>query len=275
VSQKVDITDETNSRRVEKIKADSALQVAQMQFNAESKLHDQGIISALALKRTEAERDGKIAERDYARERAEQAGPAGAAKLKASAERVALLQARVDSLRAAVDALTLRAPFDGVVAKIDAKPGASLAGGTLVAEVITSKLQINLEVAEQYANSVHVGQKIRLQNGLSGLVTSISPVAEGGVVKGTASIDGDTSELRSNTSLIGEAIMQEHGTGLFIQADGLDIAQRTIQAQVQTKDGTIETRALNFGPRYGQKVVLISGATAQEQVVGLATEQNP
>jgi HlyD family secretion protein len=273
ISQQVDSRDQTDARQVDLAKAESQLRIAQMQFEAEKKLQEQGIISALALKRTEAERDGKIAEHEYARRRAAQAGPAGAAKLKASSERTAVLRARFDSLRAAVDALVLRAPFDGLVAKIDGKPGATFVSGASVAEVIAPKMELTFDVAEHYANSVHAGQALRFRNGLAGTVTSIAPIADGGVVEGRASVTGDTRTYRSNTSLIGEAILKEHGAGLFVQAEGLDIADRTLSAQVQTLAGEIEERVLKFGPRYGQKVALLSGAAADERIVGLILEK--
>jgi HlyD family secretion protein len=273
-SQQADAQDQADSLGMEKLKAANALRIADMQLEAERKLQQQGIISLLALKRTEAERDGKQMELDYSSHHFVQAHAASRAKAAAAAERVAVLQSKVAGLQASVDALTLKAPFDGVVAKIDGKPGASVAPGTQLAEVITSDLQIELEVAEQYADALHPGQRLQLQGGLTGKVLSLSPAADGGVVKGRAEIDGDTRKLRSNTTLPGEAILAEHGTGLFVQIEGVDIENRSLTATIQAPDGKTESRQIQFGPRYRQKVVVLNGAVSGEFIVGLDTGES-
>lgn len=271
VSAQADAIDQANSLRMSQVNAVNAVRIADMQLEAERKLQNDGIISLLTLNKTMAERDGKVAERDYASQHIIQAHAASRAKINAASERAAVLQSRAESLQTAVDALTLRAPFSGVVAKIDGKPGAAIAAGSQLAEVITADLQINLEVAEQFADSIHPGQSLLLQGGLTGKVVSLSPAAEGGVVKGRAAIDGDTSKLRSNTTVPGEAILAEHGVGLYVQIDGVDIANRTIQATVQTLDGKTAKRQIRFGPRYRQIVVVLDGAVAGDQIVGLDT----
>lgn len=269
ISQQADAADQVDLLAVTKIKAANALTIAEMQLEAERKLQAQGIISLLTLKKTEAERDGKQVDLDYATHHAVKARAASQAKLAAVSERAALLQARTDSLKESVDALTFKAPFDGVVSKIDGKPGASIAPGTNLAEVITADLQISLEVAEQFASAIQPGQLLRLQGGLTGKVLSLAPASDGGVVKGRASIDGDTSKLRSNTTIPGEAILADHGMGLFVQIEGAEIANRIVSATVQTTDGRTELRQIRFGRRYRQKVVVLDGASNGESIVGL------
>lgn len=269
VSQQAASADEVDSLAVARVKAGNALQVADMQMEAERKLQERGIISLLSLKKTEAEREGKRVDLEYASHHALQARSANRAKVAAATERAEVLRSRTAGLKASVDALTLRAPFDGVVSKVDGKPGATIAPGTQLAEVITADMRIDLEVSEQFANAIHPGQLLRLQGGLTGKVLSMSPASDGGVVKGRAAIDGDTSKLRSNTTLPGEAVLATHGEGLFILIEGVDIANRTMSATVQTTQGQTETRSVRFGPRYRQKVVVVEGASAGESIVGL------
>lgn len=271
ISQQADAEVQVGSLQVAKSKAASDLAIAEMQLEAERKLQQDGIVSQLTLRKTEAERNGKQADLADATRRSIEATRAVKAKVSAALEHVNLLQARTDSLAASVAALTLRAPFDGIVAKIEGKPGATVVPGTTLAEVITPTLQINLEVAEQFANAIQPGQLLRLQGGLTGRVRSLSPAAEGGVVKGNASIEGDTKALRSNTTLPGEAVISARGTGLFVALDGVNIAGRTISAKVQTPAGDSQTRLIRFGPRYRQKVVVLSGAARGESIVALDT----
>lgn len=268
-SAQADALDQANSLHMGQLNAENDVQIATMQLEAERKLQAQGIISLLQLKKTEAERDGKIAAANYAKQHVGLARTASQAKVDAAREKVAVMQSRVESLSRNVDGLTLKAPFDGVVSKIDGKPGATATAGSQLAEVITSDLQISLEVAEQFAGSVHPGQVLRLENGLTGTVISISPTAEGGIVKGRASITGDTSKLRGNTTLPGEAVLAEHGEGLFVQMDGVSLANRSISGRVQSADGSTHDRVIQFGPRYGRKLVVLSGAAAGDQIVGL------
>ena len=269
ISQRADGTDQANALHMAQVNASNAVRLADMQLEAERKLQQQGVISLLALNRTTAEREGKGAELDYAVQHIAQARTASQAKLSAAGERAAVLQARVNSLQAAVDSLTLKAPFDGVVAKVDGKPGATIAPGTQLAEVITADLQINLEVAEQFADAIHVGQALRFPGGLTGKVVALSPSADGGVVKGRAAIDGDTSKLRSNSAFNGEAILAAHGDGLFVEVEGVDLANKAVGATVLGTDGSSSSRTLRFGPRYRQQVVLLAGAQQGEKILGL------
>lgn len=272
VSQQADAADQVNSLHMGEIIAGNALRIAEMQLEAERKLQKQGVISQLSLEKTAAERDAKIAERDYAVQHARQAGRAGLAKANAASERVAVLQARANSLQTAVDGLILKAPFDGIVASIDGNPGAAVTPGVQVAEVITLHMQVNLEVAEQFASQIHPGQPLVLQGGLKGTVQSIAPAADGGVVKGRATIKGDTHALRSNTALPGEAILQSHGKGIYVQVEGVNLAGRTVRATVRTAAGQIERREVHFGPRYGNKIAIEDGAIVGDQIVGLAED---
>lgn len=271
VSQRADAVDQANSLKMAELNAANAVRIANMQLEAESKLQKQGIISRLTLDRTAAERDGKAAASEYASAHRIQARTASTAKVAAASERAEVLQARVDSLKVLVSGLTMRAPFDGVVSKVDGKPGASIAAGTQLAEVITPELQVNLEVAEQYANAIKVGQTIRLAGGVSGKVLALAPSAEGGIVKGKARLEGDTSKLRSDSTLPGEAVLAEHGTGIYIELEGGGLENKSVPATLQVGDKTVD-RTVRFGPRYRQQLVVLDGAQPGEQIVALDME---
>lgn len=269
VSAKVDGSELVASKHMERAKAEGHLKVADLQLDAERKLQQQGIISLIALSRTQAERDGLVIEVKYAREQESQALPSSRAKVEAAEERVAALRSRADSLKAQLEGLTSKAPFDGVVSKVDAKLGAFLTLGAQVAEVVTPKMELNFEVSEQYVSAIHVGQSLRLDKGLEGTVISISPTADGGIIHGRASVRGDMKGLRSNSVLTGEAIVSEHGTGLFVTAPSLDFANKVVAASIQSREGHIERRDLTFGPRYGQRIQIIRGASEGDSIVGL------
>lgn len=273
-SAQADALDQANSLHMAQLNAENDVRTATMQLEAERKLQAQGIVSLLTMKKTEAERDGKIAAAAYAKQHVVLARTASQAKTEAAREKVAVLQSRVDSLQKNFDGLTLKAPFDGVVSRIDGKPGATVTAGTQLAEVITSDLQINLEVAEQFASSVRPGQLVRLDGGLTGRIVAMSPTAEGGVVKGRASIDGSTRSLRGNTSLPGEAILAGHGSGMFVAMEAGNFANRSVDARIQSPDGSIRTNVIRFGPQYRQQLVVLSGAQAGDRIIGLSEAQS-
>lgn len=269
VAERADMIDQANSLALEKVRATNDTKVAQMQMDAEAKLQAQGIVSLLQLNRTRAELEGKKAASHYADQHLIQAQAASHAKAGAAEERLRILNERAENLQESVDNLTLRAPFDGVVSKIDGKAGAAVPAGTQMAEVITPELQVEIQVAEQFANAVRQGQTIVLEGGVRGVVQSMSPSSEGGVVKGRATLNGDTTHLRSNSNLPGEIVLGEHGKGVFVALPGQGLAGKRVQVQVLSANGKNEERSVQFGARYGSTLVVKDGLDAGDQIVGM------
>jgi len=63
-------------------------------------------------------------------------------------------------------------------------------------------------------------------------------------------------------------VLAEHGTGVFIELDGAELANKEVSATVQTGVDT-SNRTVRFGPRYRQQLVVVAGAAAGDRILAL------
>lgn len=266
--------DSNSSNKYDLLKAKNAFKLAELEYNAQKSLLAKGAVSKLMLQRSKAERDAKHDELAYAKERVESASSSGKAKIRASSEKVAILRTQSNSLAEQVKKLTLRAPFDGVVAKIDGKVGSVIGPGVSIADVMTLKKELNLEAAEEYGANLHEKQEIRLSNGMTGIVTSLAPVADGGIIKGHGILYSDARQLRSNAVVPAVIVLKSHGVGNYVNMDDSSIANRSMSGQVRTKSGEVIDRTIKFGKKYGSQIEVLQGAYPGEQIIGLDDEDS-
>jgi RND family efflux transporter MFP subunit len=58
-----------------------------------------------------------------------------------------------------LDKMTIRAPFDGVVSVVDARPGDLIGGGTVIATLISTSRTVEAKISEENFANVEVGQR--------------------------------------------------------------------------------------------------------------------
>jgi HlyD family secretion protein len=147
-------------------------------------------------------------------------GPSQEAVVIAEAQ-VTQAQAAMEQARLALENATLTAPFDGVVAVVNARPGELTGGGALPAVVLIdpSRFHIDVKVDEVDVGHVREGQSVEVrldalpEARLTGRIERIAPVAQaaGGVVSYdvTIVIEPTTEPLRAGMTATANIVTTE------------------------------------------------------------------
>jgi RND family efflux transporter MFP subunit len=182
-----------------------------------------------------------------------------------------------------VDYATIRAPFDGIVSELYIYPGTMVGPTVPVASLISSELEALVNVGEGQIGQVSPGQNAALSlaafpgQSFPALVTSVAPAADSSthtfVVKVTPAdpkglLPRKTSgTLRSGMYAKVSILAQERAGALLVPraavTDRRD-GQKTVYVVV---DGRAEPRAVTTGLTDVDRVEILSGISAGEQVV--------
>ena len=189
------------------------------------------------------------------------------------------VQDRQDSLANAQATLadyTVRAPFDGTVAKVDIKKGDSSSGGTVAATLITQQQIAQLSLNEVDAAKVKTGQRVTLTfdaiDGLSltGKVVSVDTLGTvtQGVVSYSVEIALDTQDARVKP-------------GMTVNADiQTDVHQNVLtvpSSAVKTQNGQSSVQAFNPPLSTTGGTLGIASKTAPQSIpvaIGISDDTN-
>ncbi len=185
---------------------------------------------------------------------------------------------------------TVRAPFDGVVAKVSVKKGDSISSGTTITTLITKQRIAQIALNELDAAKVKVGQKVTLtfdavaDLGITGQVATIDTLGtvSQGVVTYTATIVFDTQDDRIkpgmtvSASIITEvkpdvllvpasAVKNSNGTSYVLILDNPDTAVPGTQGV--TAGSAPYQQAVETGSSNDTSVEIISGITEGQEIV--------
>lgn len=144
---------------------------------------------------------------------------------------------REDDLADAAAALadyTVRAPFNGVIAKVSAKKGDTGNTGTEIATLITKQKVVELSLNEVDAAAVKIGQKVTLtfdaveDLSLTGKVASIDTIGtvSSGVVSYTVDISFDTQDDRVKSGMSANATIVT-----AVKTDVLTVPSAAVKSQ--------------------------------------------
>jgi multidrug efflux pump subunit AcrA (membrane-fusion protein) len=96
-------------------------------------------------------------------------------------------QARIATVRHALEATRVLAPCDGVVSEVTLRPGELATNGSVLAKVIDlSRLSLSFDVPDQYLPKVKVGQQVKVavhsvpDGSFDATIASIAPVVHSG-----------------------------------------------------------------------------------------------
>lgn len=192
-----------------------------------------------------------------------------------------LEQAQVGLERAqqALEAATLRAPFDGIVAEINLHVG-QLPPTVLPAVVLidNSQFYIEVEVDEIDIGLVAPGQPVKISldaledTVLSGVVADIAPAASGtvGVVTYTVRIDLDSADapLREGMTATTDIIVERVEDTLLVPNWAIRYDRETGQAlaSVLISPGRVEERPVELGLRGETHSQVLSGLEEGDRV---------
>ncbi len=183
----------------------------------------------------------------------------------------------VDDLERRVGELTIRAPFDGLVATVDAQDRDAVAqNAPLLTIVDLSKYEIQVEIPESYAAEAAIGTPAAISYGgreVPGTLTAVSPEVRGGQVEGTVRFQGAPPEgLRQSQRVSLRLIFETRpnvlkvARGPFLEAGG------GRQAYVLA-DGLATLRPIRVGATSVSEVEIVDGLKEGDRVLLSDTEQ--
>lgn len=138
------------------------------------------------------------------------------AALNSVREKIALIGVRTADLALAKQQLreaVIRSPFDGIVARKDVAPGSFLSAGQAVAVIVrTNPLRFRGTVPERYAQTLQVGQPIKLK------IESIAEPKSTKISRISPALDQQSRALSFEANLDNDS-SQPMRTGLFAEAE--------------------------------------------------------
>lgn len=235
---------------------------------------------------------GAIAEVDYLRAqdalksaqiRARQAAQASGLEIKdvalETSTRVSELQRQrliVADMQRRVDELNLRSPVDGVVGTLSVADRTVVAANTALMTVVDlSRLEVELEIPESYADDLGLGMNAEVNIGplhATGKLSALSPEVVRNQVLARVRFDGQQPPgLRQNQRLTARILIEEKPNvlmlprGSFVEQDGGRIAY--------VMDGDVAVRRpIQIGATSVSAVEIVSGLKPGDRVVVAGTD---
>lgn len=177
----------------------------------------------------------------------------------------------VADLTKRVDELTVRAPFDGMVAAVNVQDRDAVAANQAVVSVVNlSSLELEIALPEEYAGETNLGTPATiLFNGreYKGRVTAISPEVVANQVAGIVAFDGEQPPgLKQNQRLTTRLVFESKKNVLKVARGGFVDAGAGRTAYVV--DGKIATRrGITLGASSASEVQVIDGLESGETII--------
>lgn len=233
--------------------------------------------AALAREGVDSQAVADTAEADYraAESRLQEAFELVAARRATLAQR----RAELEIARAHLAETRIEAPFDGRVAARLTGPGAYLAIGAALFELVrVDPLRLVLEVGERDAAEVRVGQSVRahvegLASALEGRLARIAPAlaAQSRTLVVEVEVPDPGARLRAGAFAEARIVVAPDERGLALPVAAL-VSFAGLDKAFVVRDGKSEERRLVLGRREAARVEVLSGLAAGEEVV-LAAEK--
>lgn len=182
----------------------------------------------------------------------------------------------VEELRRQVDALTLRAPFDGQVGQVQISQGTNVAINAPILSVVDlSKFEVEIKVPESFARDLAIGVPAQLTSGsgepFPGKISAVSPEVVAGEVTARVRFDGKQPPgLRQSQRMSARVLLETRRKvlkverGPFVEQsggryayvmDGSSAQRQPVQLGVSSLSETEVLSGLKEGDR-----VVVSGA---------------
>lgn len=181
-------------------------------------------------------------------------------------------QAVVDELQRQVDALTLRAPFDGQVGQVQVAQGSNVAINAPVLTVVDlSEFEVEIRVPESFARDLSIGVPAQLRSAgaeYAAAVSAVSPEVVNGEVTARLRFDDGQQPpgLRQNQRLSARIVLDRRSDVLMIER-GPFLEQGAGRFAWVVRDGVAERRPIQAGASSLNAVEIISGLEVGEQVI--------
>jgi HlyD family secretion protein len=179
-------------------------------------------------------------------------------------------RAVVSELQRQVDALTLRAPFDGQVGQVFAAQRANVAANAAVLSVVDLKVfEVEIRVPESFARELSIGMPAQLTSGTgryAAELSAVSPEVVNGEVTGRLRFKGaQPAGLRQNQRL-GARIMLDTRRNVLMVERGPFLEQGGGSAYVMDGSSAVK-RPVRTGAISLSAVEILDGAAAGDRIV--------
>jgi HlyD family secretion protein len=180
-------------------------------------------------------------------------------------------RAVVAELQRQVDALTLRAPFDGQVGQVQVAQRANVAiNAPLLSVVDLSVFEVEIKVPESFARDLAIGMPAQLtSNGApyAGKVSAVSPEVVNGEVTGRLRFDGKQPPgLRQNQRLSARIVLDTRRDVLMVER-GPFVEQGGGRTAYVVEAGRAVKRAIRTGVSSLNAVEILDGLQPGDRVV--------
>jgi len=173
-------------------------------------------------------------------------------------------------LQKRVDDLTIRAPFDGMVASVAVQDRDAVAPNQAVLTVVNlSSLEIEIGLPEEYANETAIGTPAEIDfmgRQYRGRVTAISPEVVNSEVRATIAFDGEKPEgLKQNQRLTTRLTFESKRNvlkvtrGAFLESGG--------RSAYVVEGGMASRRAIATGASSVSEIEIVAGLKEGETIV--------
>jgi HlyD family secretion protein len=186
-------------------------------------------------------------------------------------------QSATDELQKRFEDLTIRAPFDGMVAAITVNERDAVAANQAILTVINlSSLELEITIPEEYAGDVRIGTPLMIGYGggeKGAHITAVSPEIVGNQITARAVPDQQWPEgLRQNQRVSARLVFESKKNvlklprGAFVEASG--------GRSAYVVDGSMATRrAITLGSVGASEVEIVSGLREGDRVILSDTSQ--
>ncbi|MEO8308508.1 MAG: efflux RND transporter periplasmic adaptor subunit [Pseudomonadota bacterium] len=187
-------------------------------------------------------------------------------------------RAVVTEARRQVDALTLRAPFDGQVGQVQVQQGTSvLANGPVLSVVDLRNFEVEIKVPESFARDLGLGMAAQLASGngepFPGEVAAVSPeVVNGEVTTRIRFTDKQPPGLRQNQRLSARILMDTRRNVLKLER-GPFVDQSGGRFAYIVEGGSAVRRPVQLGASSLAEIEVLGGLQPGDHVVVSGSDQ--
>jgi len=181
-------------------------------------------------------------------------------------------RAVVAEARRQVDALTLRAPFDGQVGQVHVQQGTSVtANGPVLSVVDLSHFEVEIKVPEGFARDLQLGMAAELTSGAGGPfpgeIAAVSPeVVNGEVTARLRFTDRQPEGLRQNQRLSARVLMDARREAVKVER-GPFVDQSGGRYVYVVEGSTATRRPVRLGASSLAEIEVLEGLKPGDQVV--------
>ena len=254
------------------LKEQTEMAVLDEEINNE--LYEDGLVSELNRKRSELSARHLSSRLTMETERLEFQEQAIEPQLATQQTQVDRALARLNLLKSQIDALTVRAGYNGVIQQLDVEQGMQVNEGQQIALVSDlSKLKGVVEIQENQAREVRIGQPTVVDTRSSGMVNAvvsrIDPNVERGIVKVDVVFpDGLPDGCRAEQTIQGTIELQRLENVVYVDRPTVVQENTVASIFVLNPEGTRAERAMvSFGRSSVTLIEVLNGVDPGERIV--------